>query len=346
VPDLPLEIAHQVLVRKPKATPPAQAGTCPSAATASEHGTPAGRAEGPGAQAKSAALADGETVLAEDDSFLYCRRTLDNVLDLLNEQAVTAYLDDAYEKTWAGRFGREFGKTIEAVWVDEPHFRPPPLPWSRELPAIFERKWGFRLTDHLPSLFAAVGDHHKVRHQYWRTVTEMFVEAYFRRVGVWCGQHKLKFAGHLMGEDTLNNQIGWTGATMPAYQHMHLPGIDHLTRSLAWPTGKRFLLTPKQCSSAAHQAGRDEILAEMYGVSSHSISFEDRKQIGDWMAALASTTAATTGTSTPCAGGASASTCRTSPTSSRGGARTACWPTTPPASATHCGRASSPRRCW
>jgi hypothetical protein len=271
VPDLPREIAHQVLVRQPRAGAPA-GETDSSAKAAPWHG--------------AGALAEGETVLAEDDSFAYCQRTLNNVLDLLNEQAVTEYLDDAYEKTWAGRFGKEFGKTIEAVWVDEPHFRPPPLPWSRELPAIFEKKWGYRLTDHLPSLFAPVGDHHKVRHQYWRTVTEMFMGAYFRCVSQWCGQHKLKFAGHLMGEDTLNQQIGWTGATMPAYQHMHLPGIDHLTRSLRWPSGKQFLLTPKQCSSAAHQAGRSEILAEMYGVSSHSISFEDRKRIGDWMAVL------------------------------------------------------------
>ena len=252
VPDLPIEIAHHVLVRLPKGT------AAPASAV----------------------------VLAEDESFLYCRKPLENVLDLLNEQAVVEYLDAAYEKVWAGRFGGEFGKTIEAVWVDEPHFRPPPLPWSRDLPGIFRKKWGYALTDHLPGLFAPSGDYRKVRHQYWRTVLELFLKGYFRNVGKWCAEHKLKFSGHLMGEDTLNNQIAWTGAGMPAYQYMHLPGIDHLTRSLYWPSQKKFILTPKQCSSAANQAGQAEVLAETYGVSSHSLSFEDRKQISDWMAIL------------------------------------------------------------
>ena len=252
VPDLPREIAHQVLVRKPKTAPPPE----------------------------------GATVLAQDETYLYCQQPLDNVLDLLDGPAVTQYVDDAYRKTWAGRFGKEFGKTIEGVWVDEPHFRPPPLPWSKKLPAIFQTKWGYALTDHLPSLYNKVGDYHKVRHHYWRTVLEMFLNAYFRAVGEWCGKNKLKFCGHLMGEDTLNNQVAWTGAAMPCYEHMHLPGIDHLTRSLTWPAGKKFLLTPKQCSSAANQTGRTEILAEVYGVSSQGISFEDRKAIGDWMAVL------------------------------------------------------------
>ena len=48
-----------------------------------------------------------------------------------------------------------------------------PGPFVDAFNEAFEKKWGYRLTDHLPSLFAPVGDHHKVRHQYWRTVTEM-----------------------------------------------------------------------------------------------------------------------------------------------------------------------------
>ncbi|MBN2581599.1 MAG: hypothetical protein JXL80_00925 [Planctomycetes bacterium] len=228
----------------------------------------------------------GDVVLAEDDRYAYCARSLGYVLDLLNRDAVMDYLDLAYIKPWYGRFGKEFGKTIEAIWVDEPHFRPPLLPWGDRVAETFRRQWGYDVAEHLPSLFRPVGDHQKVRHQYWRTVTGMFLDAYFEPVSRWCAEHDVKFSGHLMGEDTLNNQIGFTGACMPCYGHMHLPGIDHLTMSLRWPAKKKFILTPKQASSAAGQLGIPEVLCEMYGVSSQGITFEDRKEIAQWMAVL------------------------------------------------------------
>jgi len=260
-----------------------QAGYMPSAVP----DLPADRAhKGLSRRARGESPADGETVLAEDDAFVYCEETSATVLDLLNPDAVTDYLDLAYKEPWFDRFGDEFGKAVEAIWVDEPHFRPPLLPWCDSLPGEFQQQWGYALTDHLPSLFGEVGDHRKVRHHYWRTVTGMFIDAYFKRVGQWCTCHGVKFSGHLMGEDTLNNQVAWTGATMACYEHMHLPGIDHLTMSLTWPSGKKFILTPKQCTSVGSQLGKAEMLCEMYGVSSQGITFEDRKQIGDWMAVL------------------------------------------------------------
>lgn len=252
VPDLDPARAHRGLLRRPKDEPPK----------------------------------GDETILAEDGEYVYSTRLLPTVLDLLNGDAVTGYLNEAYRDPWYQRFGERFGKTVEAVWVDEPHFRPPLLPWSERLPEQFTEEWGYDLTQHLPSLVAEVGDYRMVRHHYWRTVLGMFLDAYFRRVGQWCEEHNVKFSGHLMGEDTLNNQIAWTGAAMPCYEAMQLPGIDHLTMSLLWPSHKPFILTPKQAASAASQLGKSEVLAEMYGVSSQRITFEDRKQIANWLMVL------------------------------------------------------------
>jgi len=252
VPDLPAELQYKGLARRPLGEP--------------------GEA--------------GEVVLAEDPEFAYCERAHDTVLDLLNADAVTDYLNKAYKDVWYDRFGEKFGKTIEAIWVDEPHFRPKLLPWSGRMTEVFAERWGYDITEHLPELYAPVGDFMKVRHHYWRTVLGMFLTGYFEGVGRWCAAHDVKFSGHLMGEDTLNNQIAWTAAAMPCYEHMQLPGVDHLTLSLRWPTGKKFLLTPKQATSAAAQLGKDEVLAEMYAVSTHRITFAERKRIGDWLAVL------------------------------------------------------------
>jgi hypothetical protein len=260
-----------------------QAGHMPSAVP---NLSPAMAHKGLGRRPVGQPLGAAEELLGSSADFQFFARTEPTVLDLLNGEAVMEYLDLAYEQPWRSRFGEHFGKTVEAVWVDEPHFRPPLLPWCDRLPEEFRRQWGYNLAEHLSELYAQVGDYRKVRHQYWRTVTGMFVDGYFKRVGQWCREHDIKFSGHLMGEDTLNNQIAWTGAAMPCYQHMQLPGIDHLTMSLRWPSGKKFLLTPKQCSSVTSQRGIPEALAEIFGVSSQGITFEDRKQIAQWMMVL------------------------------------------------------------
>lgn len=214
------------------------------------------------------------------------------VLDLLDEDTMDAYLAAAYQ-TLAEHHGHEFGQTVEAIWVDEPWLRIsrytpyPSLPWTTDLAARFEHEWGYSLLDHLPELFAPVGDYRQVRHQYWRTVNRRYLEVYWQKVYDWCEDHGTQFAGHLMAEDTLNGQIGWTGTIMPAYEFMHIPGIDHLTKNVkSWPAGTPFIGTPKQCSSAANQFGRREVLAEMYGVSDPALSFADRKWLAEWMAVL------------------------------------------------------------
>ncbi|MGD1001480.1 MAG: glycosyl hydrolase [Candidatus Brocadiia bacterium] len=238
------------------------------------------------ARAKGAA-ADARPLAVCGEVSIHAERAAGR-LDLLNPAAVSYYLDLAYERTWR-RFKSEFGKTIVSMWVDEPHFNPPHIPWGDGLQAAFERQWGYPLAGAVPSLYGRTGNWELVRYQYWRTVVERLQEAYFAPIAAWCGKNRLAFSGHLMGEDYLESQIGWTGATMPLYPFMDIPGIDHLTRSLEWgcyaDAGERgvpFLLTPAQCVSVAAQTRKSAALCEMYGVSSQSLTFRDQKFIGDF----------------------------------------------------------------
>ncbi len=224
-------------------------------------------------------------VLLQTDSVLYTAERRGHVLDLLNREACRRYVAGSYTGTLE-RYSEHFGDTVETVWVDEPHFQPPLLPWSELLPDRFRDSWGYDLVQELPALFDDGGDSFRVRHHYWRTVSAMLVDSYFTEVRDWCESHGLKFSGHLMGEDTLQSQIGWTAGCMPCYETMGLPGIDHLTRSRSWPADLPFVTTPKQCSSASNQLGKPEILCEVYGVSSQGLTFQDRKRIADWMMML------------------------------------------------------------
>jgi hypothetical protein len=63
---------------------------------------------------------------------------------------------------------------------------------------------------------------------------------------------------------------------MAHYEHMQVPGIDHLSLNID------NVLTAKQCSSMANQQGKKATLSEMYGCAGQNMSFEDRKWIAGW----------------------------------------------------------------
>jgi hypothetical protein len=234
------------------------------------------------------------TVLSINDKYAYVLVTKTYFLDMLNADAMKYYIKVSYEDMWRD-FRDEFGKTIVSVWVDEPHFSPPDLPWTRKLPELFRQEWGCSILDNLPLLFEDTGSYRSVRYHYWRTVLKLLKNAYFTEVSEWCRANNLLFSGHLMGEDTLAAQTAYTCSAMPLYKYFDIPGIDHLTADLNWRHGHhrgleedhyRFLNTPLQCSSAAHQAGKEEKLCEMYGVSTQNLTFKKQKYIFDHFASL------------------------------------------------------------
>jgi hypothetical protein len=208
--------------------------------------------------------------------------------DLLNPAAVRSFLDTTYE-AYAAQFQSHFGRTVPAVFTDEPCFQMHPvfsaggkleIPWTAELPAYFEAQNKYDLLPHLPSLFFEVGDYCKIRFDFWRTVTQLFVESYTRQLATWCAENGIAYAGHYMGEDNLLAQIQWCGAAMPHYAEMHIPGIDKLGRQINTDAGT--VLTVKQLDSVACQLGKRRTLCELYGVSGQDFALRGRKWIGDW----------------------------------------------------------------
>jgi len=209
-------------------------------------------------------------------------------VDLLNPKAVRAFLDSTHE-AYAQAVGDDFGDAVPGIFTDEPclHFhrgyeagKGTAIPWADDLPAAFEARNGYDLLAHLPELFFDVGDFRAVRYDYWRTVTERFVESYTRQVYAWCDDHGLAYTGHYMAEDSLLSQILWVGAAMPHYAAMHVPGIDKLAREIN--AGAGTVLTVKQLDSVVCQLGKRRALCENYGCSGQDFAHAGRKWIGDW----------------------------------------------------------------
>jgi hypothetical protein len=202
-------------------------------------------------------------------------------VDLMNPRVTDAFIECTHE-AYRRLFGDEFGGVIPGIFTDEPTYLEheprdrPSVPWTGALPEEFERRRGYDLIPKLISLFFPAGEYKKIRYDFYRTCTELFLENYTKRVFDWCDQAGFELTGHFLEEDTLTSQVKRIGAAMPHYEYMQRPGVDNLERVT------KNLITLKQCTSAASQFGRKRTLSELFGCSGQSFSFAGRKWIADW----------------------------------------------------------------
>lgn len=197
--------------------------------------------------------------------------------DLLSATAVQQFIASAHERC-RSRLGREFGRTVSTIFTDEPQYAL--VPWSFDLAEHFGKLFGEDLLDCLPSLFVRHGDFRKVRWQFFRAVSDLFVESYGRQVSQWCSRHRVALAGHLAGEETLSAQVAHAGSAMAHYEHLDIPGIRHRG---AEPPGP---VQCKQASSAARQMGRQRVLSEMFVAAGWGVSPEQLKWLAECQFAL------------------------------------------------------------
>ena len=214
-------------------------------------------------------------------------------VDTLNKEAIDRFIDITYE-SYQRTVSEEFGKTIPAIFTDEPQFMIKTalnyatekgeaiLPWTDDLPQTFAAAYADAdLIANIPELIweRADGQISVIRYQYHDHVCERFATAFSDSCERWCDEHGLKLTGHVMREPSLRTQTNAIGEAMRLYRGFGLPGVDMLERNLEYTT-------VKQAQSAAYQFGREGVLCEMYGVANWDFDFREHKMNGDWMAAL------------------------------------------------------------
>lgn len=236
---------------------------------------------------------------------------LGGTLNMYDKKACERYVLECYQDMWE-EFRPYYGNTVFTFWVDEPNYDNNYMPWPDNMPEVFEKRWGYKITDKLPQLFFPVDDYKTVRYQYRVTLQKMMEEAYFTVIRDWCAENGVSFSGHLMNEDGLLSQILRAGAVMPYYKYFDIPGIDILEADMPWrygaikePHPREDLgrnetdgdyytpmstlgqyTTPLQLTSAAHQAGKEHMLCEMYGVTTNNFTLRDQRNMFDHFASL------------------------------------------------------------
>ena len=247
-------------------------------------------------------LSDDEPAEAAPDEeirYAYLETPLENpwfnnqtYLNTLDPEAVARFIEVTHE-SYRRRFADSFGKTIPAIFTDEPQFtrktvlpfaksdRDVTLPFSRDLEESFFAACGESLLDRLPELIWELpnGRVSRIRYLYHDHVAERFASAFADQIGAWCEKNRLMLTGHMMEEPTLKSQTAALGEAMRSYRSFQLPGIAMLC-------ARHEFTTAKQAQSAVHQYGREGMISELYGVTGWDYDFRGHKLHGDWQAAL------------------------------------------------------------
>jgi hypothetical protein len=218
-----------------------------------------------------------------DKSGWYADRTYVN---LISKGVTEKFLEvtlDPYKK----HFGDEFGRQIPGSFTDEPHILPAgQMPWANDLPEVFEKRWGYSIIENLPSLAKPVGDFKRVRHNYYATLLELFIDRWAKPYYEYCEKNNLEFTGHYWEHQWPGCRQVPDNMAMSAWQHR--PGIDILFNQYSENVNAQFgnIRSVKEIASLANQLDRKRTLCEAYGGAGWDLRFEDMKRIGDWMTVL------------------------------------------------------------
>ncbi|MDO4557336.1 MAG: glycosyl hydrolase [Planctomycetia bacterium] len=203
----------------------------------------------------------------------------------LMDRAVTERFISVTLEAYKKNVGDQFGKRIHGVFTDEPQIIPAGLPWTSRYFEEFSARRGYSLREKLPAITRPVGDWKKVRHDYYKTNHELFVQNWAQPYYEWCSANGLAFTGHYWDHDFPHLSGVPDSMTMASWQQ--IPGIDCLMNNYTESTNAQFgnIRFCKEMESVAKQFGRQRMLCEAYGAGGWDLRFEDMKRIADWLIA-------------------------------------------------------------
>ncbi len=225
----------------------------------------------------------GKSLVVRTASCSYARFNGGCFIDEMNPHAVRYFLETTHEKYFQ-KMGRMFGKEIKGIFTDEPcynlhSFHPQPhTPFSEYAVARYERQTGKNFVDGCHLLFCEEEGFRQFRLDYYQALSEQFEEAFCKQYGDWCKAHGIALVGHLMAEETLAEQIAYTGGVMRHYKHFDVAGVDKLFRT------NEQTLTLKQLTSVTETFAKGRALSECFAGMGQEATFAERKRTIDWQA--------------------------------------------------------------
>ncbi|MDY0354699.1 MAG: twin-arginine translocation signal domain-containing protein [Sedimentisphaerales bacterium] len=201
--------------------------------------------------------------------------------DILNPESVACFIRLVYQRFY-DEFGDRFGKTVKAIFTDEPSLlargaERSMVPGTTGILEHINRFLGHDFTEHLPTLwYADEPDAERRRRDYNRAIQARLEETFYRPISEWCGAHGVALTGHPMAPDDIGH-----------LRHFHIPGQDIVWRYIE--PGKPSALegaqsTQGKCASSAMiHLKRRRNLNEFCGAYGHNFTFEEMQWLANWL---------------------------------------------------------------
>ena len=201
--------------------------------------------------------------------------------DILNPEAVACFIQLVYQRYY-DQFGRHFGKTVKAIFTDEPSLlargaERGMVPGTTGILEHVNAFLGYDFTAHLPALwYEDEPDAARHRRDYNRALQVRLEQTFYQPISAWCESHGVCLTGHPMGTDDIGQ-----------LRYFQIPGQDIVWRYIE-PDKPNALegeqSTQAKCASAAMiHLGRRRNMNEFCGAYGPSFTFEEMKWLAGWL---------------------------------------------------------------
>lgn len=244
----------------------------------------------------------------------YAARRYPNLID---EEAVRCFVETTHEGYWY-RLKGHFGKTIQALFTDEPSLmavnigplpdevrknvrvvdaldatvKPlPSVPWVRDLPMRYRQRYGEDIAAVQRSLFEGSSEvDRQVRRRFWALISDLIAERYFGQIQDWARAHQVASSGHTLWEETPLHHVPLEGNALKVLMRMDIPGLDILSSDPEAVIYSGWLTASLPASAALFNGGR-QVMTEVSDFSQRMAkkgpaSLADMQATAAWQAAL------------------------------------------------------------
>ena len=210
--------------------------------------------------------------------------------DITKERSAPLFLSLTHER-YAAALGKDLGG-MTALFTDEPT-APRPFPYTEEVKALFFKRFGEPIEGYLPVL---MGDEPcnegsaKIKVEFYRLLSDLFIERFLKREKRWANDHSLAFVGHLDKDDEANAAVtSGSFGLLKALRAFDVPGVDAIRRQIFPPKGKtekygKNGFFPILASSAAAQTGGRHALSESFAVYGAGLSYDEMRYVLNYQA--------------------------------------------------------------
>ena len=192
--------------------------------------------------------------------------------DICNPEVVDKFIAMTHEE-----YKKRDNFDLKGFFTDEPQYYRWGTSFTRVLPGFWKEMYDEDIYDKIGLLFVEKEGYEEFRYRYWKTLQQLMLNNFAKKIYDWCDENGYKLTGHYVEETSLGNQIMCCGGVMPFYEFEHIPGIDWLSRNIGTS------LSPRQLGSAAAQLGKKQTITETYGCCGWDVSPKELKHIAEFL---------------------------------------------------------------